>query len=166
MPGLVKIQVKSNITLVKRDKENLRRAVPVIAKGRLRDAAIDLKKRMSKAGKPMGYPVPWVSDAQRIKVIIKIMKRQGELPYKRSKDAQRSWSVSSKSNGYAVSTSLGRIYKHIYGNPQGLYQSPIHTGRWPKLAREAKIVIEALPKSVKGSMLKAVRAMPQKPSVE
>lgn len=154
MPNLIKIRVKSNKQIVKKSQENLRLNSPKIAKSRFQAAARDLKKRMSVDGKPVKYPINWDNEKQRLKVIIKLRKAKN-IPYKRRKAMQKGWKVVAMETGYSVENRVrGNIY--VYGDKDGAGQSRIHAGRWPKLRRQADIVIKALPASVQKALVSYV----------
>lgn len=137
------IRVKSNKQIVPKSKEDLRAQVPKIAKSRLKAAATDLKKRMSKPGKKIKYPVSWDSVAQKFKVIIMLRKARN-LPYRRTKKMQMGWKVESIQTGYTLSNKV-RGSKFVYGDTGTTMQSYIHQNRWPSIRVQADIVVKNLP---------------------
>jgi len=151
------LNMKSNINLVRRNLDNLRTALPRIGKFRITEALTEIMRRMSKPGKKMTYPVPWVNVKQRIKVIIMIMKKQGFLPYARTGSHERGWKMESNVQGGKVYNN-SRGSKHLYGTMRDPRQSPIHVGRWVNLRATYDAVVKGLPKKVKESLRKVPRA--------
>lgn len=150
------VNVRHNVQLVRKNMENLRTAIPKIAKTRLNEVSVEIARRMSRPGKKVTYPINWVSVKQRIKVIIMILKKQGSLPYRRTHAHERGWKSESTNSGSKAYTNV-RGAKYLYGTMRSKRQSPIHVGRWLILREVYDQVIKGLPKKVKES-LKQVRS--------
>lgn len=171
MPKLsVTYRVQSNRNLVKKGAEHLRAKVPLIAKKRFKAASKELKDRMSTPGKKIGYPVKWDNDRQRIAVIIKLkgskraQRKAGgfkNLPYKRTNKHIRGFKTKELKLGFQVYNSFGTSI-YLYGDAHGLRQSRIHKGRHPLFARQAEIVMNKLPETVRREMVALVKELPAK----
>ena len=73
------------------------------------------------------YPLRWKSDRQRIAVIIKL-KKEGNFPYKRTGNFDKSWGVSAKQNTVEIfndarDPSTGKFIPHFL---IGDFQQPFH----------------------------------------
>jgi hypothetical protein len=148
------LQVKSNVKLVRRNMDNLRKALPAIGKYRLNEAIDEIVRRMSAGpSKGIGYPVPWDSVKQRIKVIILILKKQGQLPYEPTGAHDRGWKSERTSSGAKAYNNV-RGSKFLYGTMRNKRQSNIHAGRRPVLRNVYDAVLRTLPKKVKESLKK------------
>ena len=145
------IQVKNNIKLVRKNMENLRTAIPKIAKTRLNEVSVEIARRMSKPGKKPKYPIPWTNIKQRIKVIIMIMRKQGFLPYVRTQAHERGWKSESTERGSKVYTSV-KGSKYLYGTMRNTQVQEMFAGRWPLIRIVYDAVISKLPKKVKESL--------------
>jgi hypothetical protein len=112
---------------------------------------------MAKPGKRITYPVKWKSVKQRIAVIIRIMRKQGSLPYIRTGAHDRGWKSQNITNGIKVYNNA-RGSKYVYGTMRNRQQSSIHVGRWVILRDVYDKVIADLPKRVKESLKKIPKA--------
>lgn len=160
MVAKISIRMKSNIDIVRKGKEQLRAKVPKVARSRLKAAANELKKRMSKVGKRVKYPINWASEKQKWYVIIMLRKRK-MLPYKRTGKHARGWKVTVLKSGYSVKNSE-KTSVYLYGNAAGQRQSRIHQGRWNLLRDQADIVIRSLPVTVQREMVELAKKVPNK----
>lgn len=151
------LSVKNNVKLVRRNLDNLRTALPRIGKFRLTEALTEIARRMAKKPKKIGYPVPWDSVKQKIKVIIMIMRKQGSLPYVPTGAHERGWKVQVTSGGAKAYNNV-RGSKYLYGTMKNKKQSNIHLGRRPILRTVYDQVIVGLPKKVKQSLKKIPKA--------
>ncbi len=154
---IVNLQVKNNVKLVRRNLENLRTAVPKIGKFRAVEAAVEIARRMSKPGRKITYPVNWDSLKQKIHVIILIMKKQGSLPYIRTRAHERGWKSETTARGAKVYNNV-KGSKYLYGTMRSRRQSNIHIGRWLILRDVYDAAIKTLPKKVYESLRKVPKA--------
>lgn len=160
MPIKISYRVTSNRNLVKRGREYLRAEVPKIAKKRFKTAAEDLKKRVSKPGKKIKYPVNWDNRKQMIKVII-MLRKQKNLPYKRTNAHVLKWKVTAIKTGYTLTNSK-KTSVYLFGDASGNGQSRIHQKRWVNLRRQADIVYNKLPKTIQREMVDLAKKVPAK----
>lgn len=156
MPG-ISLQVKVNTKLVRRGLENLRAQLPKIGDFRTKEAATEIARRMSRPGRKITYPVNWDSLKQKIYVIIRIMKRQGSLPYIRTHAMERGWKVERVQRGAKVYNNV-RGSKYVYGTMRSKWQSNIHIGRWLILRDVYDKVVAELPKRVRESLKRIPKA--------
>lgn len=152
MPS-ISLRVKSNVKLVRRGLENLRAQLPKIGDFRAKEAAKEIARRMSRPGRKIKYPVDWDSLKQKIYVIIRIMKKQGFLPFIRTHAHERGWKTENIQRGAKVYNNV-RGSKYLYGTMRSTRQSNIHVGRWLILRVVYDKVVADLPKRVKESLKK------------
>lgn len=97
----------------------------------LRETAGRVRSRMAETGKPVTYPIDWDSPKQRRFVMAKL-RRENNLPYRRTGRYEASWKVKHKPFGATV------FAPHPAGAIGGLpggWQSRIHRNRWNYLTR-------------------------------
>lgn len=118
----------------------------------------EIQSQMQVPGKPVTYPIQWDSDKQRMFVMAKL-RRENNLPYKRTGAYVNGWKVSTLPNGYSISNTspAGAIGGTLKGSPSLLaqggqslstWQSKIHRGRWPLFLVVVAEQISQLPKRV------------------
>lgn len=154
MPGIY-LKAKASTELVRRNLENLRLALPKVGKFRLTEAGSEIRRRMSKPGKKIRYPVRWANKRQMIKVIIMLRKR-GTLPYIRTHAHERGWKEETTTTGIKVYNNV-RASRYLYGTMKGERQSSIHVDRWLLLRAVYDAVIKDLPKKV----IESLRQLPR-----
>lgn len=151
------LQVKNNIKLTRKNLENLRSAIPKIAQARLKEASVEIVRRMSKPGKKIKYPVQWTNVRQRIKVILMILRKQGFLPYRRTHANERGWKYEAARNGYKVYSKV-RGSKYLYGTMRNTRVQKMFAGRYPLIRIVYDSVVSGLPKAVKESLKRVPKA--------
>lgn len=145
------IQVRNNIKLVRKNMENLRTAIPKIAKTRLNEVSVEIARRMSRPGSKIKYPVRWTNIKQRIKVILMILRKQGSLPYVRTHEHERGWKSEATANGSKAYTNV-KGSKYLYGTMRNTHVQEMFSGRWPLIRIVYDKVLAGLPKKVKESL--------------
>lgn len=134
--------------------------------GRFRKSAQDvieetmtgIRDEMREPGLPVTYPIEWDSEKQRRFVMAKL-KRENNLPYKRTNAYVNGWALTTLPNGMALSNShpAGAIGGTLSsrGSSQALggssfqsWQSRIHRGRWKSILVVALQAIADMPKRV------------------
>lgn len=148
-------KVDKNAKLVRQGLERLRKRIPEIGRKRLYDAALDLRRRMATPGKPVTYPIKWDSVKQR-KAFFATDGFGAGIPTRRRGTYEKNWKVVPTQDGYDVGNPLAHA-KHIGGTPRGARQSRIHQGRWNLFKRQAEIVFNKLPKTVRDNLAQIAR---------
>jgi len=123
----------------------------------LEAAADRVKRAMSNApGRKVQYPIKWDSDKQR-KFVMAKLRRDDNLPYKRTKKYLNGWVVRNLTQGYELynrephsmflsGTASGSLQGALHVTPTG--QSHIHEGRWKLLAPTVANILTYLPKRI------------------
>lgn len=123
----------------------------------LSDASNEIARIMSRPGAAIRYPVSWDSVKQRIAVIIKL-KRERNLPYRRTGAYEGGWKSEAITGGYMVSN-VGHKAVFIAGTPLAAGfgsgskvtasgQSHIHQGRWRLIRPVVEAVLSRLPRNL------------------
>jgi|GEM_PF-2604856 len=143
-------KTKTSSKLVRQGLERLRKAIPLIGRKRIYDAAVEIRKRMKTPGKKPTYPIQWDSVKQRKAFFASNGFGRG-IPTKRSGTYTKNWQVIKTANGYDVGNPLSWA-QYVGGTARGARQSSIHKGRWPVFRRQVEIVINKLPLTVRRAM--------------
>jgi hypothetical protein len=120
--------------------------------------AENITEDMRESGSPSTSPVQWDSEKQRKYVMAKLRK-DDNLPYKRTGEYQRSWKKTQLSNGWEVSAKhpAGAIGGTLKGTSSLIaqggiamtsWQSKIHRGRWRSFLTTAAQRVSDMPKEI------------------
>jgi hypothetical protein len=151
--------VKISVTGVKdvnKRLSNLRRytakvanaPVPTVVSQQALDASLKQAKDFYKtpANKPR-YPLRWKSDKQRIAVIIRL-KEEGNLPYKRTGQIDKAWSISVKPKEITIANNKRDNRTGVFVAPFviGAFQQPFHkdTGWTKRTAQIEKQILKPI----------------------
>jgi len=123
----------------------------------LQSAVEEIKRIMQRPGLPIRYPVNWDSLKQK-KFVIAKLRREGNLPYRRTGEHSNGWTTESLSSGYSLSN-IGHKAVYLYGTASGnglpgatlvtaTGQSHIHEGRWRLIRPVIDKVISRIPAAI------------------
>jgi len=110
------------------------------------ETATRVKERMSQSGTPSTSPVQWDSPKQQAAYFASNGFGKG-IPYHRTGDYERGWSVERQALGVALVNSHPAAGA-IGGMPSG-WQSRIHRGRWPYLLQVLSDELNKLPDEIR-----------------
>ena len=151
------LSLRSNVPIVQKKFERLRRKIPLISRKRIYDAMVEIRHQMKVPGQKPSYPIQWDSDRQRKAFFASDGFGHG-IPTQRSGAYTKAWMVSRVGDqGYDVGNPLAHA-KFIGGTARsGRTQSRIHRGRWPLFYLVINSVLVKFPKKVKDSIVTIAR---------
>jgi len=155
MPRL-SIQIKG-VKIVRKGLENLKKKIPDVARQRLWNLAVGIRKEMKVKGAKPTYPIPWDSDRQRKAFFASNGFGRG-IPTKRTGEYTKAWKAIKVQEGhYEVSNPLAHA-KYIAGNSGSSEpQSKIHQGRWNRFFFVIQRALRTLPKEIRVKVDQVIR---------
>lgn len=112
----------------------------------LGDVVKEITRIMQRPGLNVRYPVKWDSPRQKRFVIAKL-KRENNLPYRRTGQYAGGWKYEAIQNGYIVSN-VGHKARYLAGDVSREGQSRIHQGRWRLFMPVVDAVLARLPEKL------------------
>lgn len=157
---VVRFTLDKSAKLVRKGLENLRKAIPLVGKSRMRAVAIDIRNRMRKPGKKRpvwtGKPyIHWKSRKQQ-KAFFASDGFGGGIPTRRKGVYERSYKVKSVHDGVDVGSELPWAH-FVGGTARSKKQSPIHKGYWRIFLEQIDAAVKKLPKSVRDHLVQTAK---------
>lgn len=157
---VVRFSLKNNAKLVRKGLENLRKAMPLIGKTRMKELATGIRNEMRKPGKKRprwtGKPyIQWQTQKQR-KAFFASDGFGAGIPYRRKGVYERNWVVVSTTDGYDVGNKLPWA-RYIGGTAKSRRQQKMHKGYWRIFLDVVDKFVKKLPKSVKEHLVKTAK---------
>ena len=148
---MFKIEIKGNFKKASEKIRNTLKRAPRNVKGRLKELADEIIRRLKIPGKKPTYPINWDSDKQR-RAFFATNGFGGGIPHKRTGKTARGWTRQETQRGFTVMNKV-KGSKYVWGTPGGEDQSSIHQGRWTLLRDIIERVISKLPKVIREAMM-------------
>ena len=162
MPWL-SIKIDPPAQIVAKRFERLRKAIPLIGRQRMYDAAVAIRKKMKETGKPVTYPIQWDTERQRKAFFAtkgtfdRGYNGPSKIPTKRTGEYTKAWKVIPVEDGYDIGNPLSHS-KYIGGSVRSTKrQSRIHRGRWNLFKDVVDSTVKRLPKTVKRYLTQIAR---------
>lgn len=105
----------------------------------------ELLDRMQADPGAVRYPIEWASDKQR-RYVMAMLRRTGNLPYRRSGRLQKAWRIESKarlSDGTAALTNDTDYVQYVQGNAQQPFHRNTGWVRYTDAVEDARLKIES-----------------------
>lgn len=102
-------------------------------------------------------PYPWVSEAQRLYVLIHIALGDIVVPRPRTGRFGESWTIEEYKQGVRVSSNYRGARQLVGTETQPEKQSSLHAGRWTPLRTATETAIADLPVDIKENIILAAR---------
>lgn len=153
------IKVKANAESAGKKILRFPSMMTMAARRSLQDATVEIVQIMRRSGLPVTYPIRWDSLKQKIYVIAKL-RRERNLPYKRTGAYEQAWKSEAITGGFMVSN-IGHKAVFMAGTATGVGiggkvtatgQSHIHLGRWRLFRPVLVAVLSKVPMSLRESL--------------
>jgi len=152
----VSVKVGHEVDYVKKRLQSFAGMLPGVAKTECKRTMREVSDKMHEPGDVPTYPIKWVSEKQR-RAFFATNGFGGGIPHKRTGKYQAGWQLQELPGGYKLLNNTNAA-KHVGGNAKGLYQSPIHAGRWNKLEDALdNEKIDELPKRIETEIIKEAK---------
>jgi hypothetical protein len=146
MPSRFYIKVRGE--LVRQGLENLSEEIPQVGKRRIYLRMLRIKTRLSQTAPKPTTPINWDSEKQR-KFVLAKLRKEHNLPYKRTGKTQRGWVLSALEDGYRLANEESAAF-FVFGDMfKRKSQSMIHAGRWPLTKVIAFEELDTLPEEIR-----------------
>lgn len=145
MPSRFYIKVHGQ--LVRQGLENFSEEIPQVGRRRIYLRMLRVKTRLSQTAPKPTYPIEWDSEKQK-KFVLAKLRKEHNLPYRRTGKTQRGWTLTSLEDGYRLANEEPAAF-FVYGDMfKRKSQSRIHAGRWPLTKVIAFEELDQLPEEI------------------
>lgn len=134
--------------LVRQGLENLSEEIPQVGRRRIYLRMLRVKTRLGETAPKPTYPINWDNSEKQKKFVLAKLRKEHNLPYKRSGKTQRGWTLTSLEDGYRLANEEPAAF-FVYGDMfKRKSQITIHAGRWPLTKVIAFEELDTLPQEI------------------
>lgn len=145
MPIQMTVKTKG-AELVRKGLEDLTTQIPQIARSRIYNTMLAMRRELRTPAPRPTYPIRWDSDRQR-RYVLAMLRARDDLPYQRTGELPAAWEIVPARNGYRLENPKSAAL-YLYGDHSGSGQSNIHAGRHPLMAVVVENHIMELPPDI------------------